>query len=292
MTLPRTPFTLLLLGTLCFTLALLVQPRVESWPSDRTGGLLPLLLGDGRRLFANHFFVKADAYFHRGVYPGLFDRPLDEDPHISGPDPDHDHAHDLDDHDHHHDHEHWNTEPADWIAKLHHRLSPTDHVHLDGHEAREMLPWLRLAVELDPNNLQAYVVTTYWLRDRLGRVDEAEQFLREGLRHNPGNPDLLFELGVLFLKSRQDPDRARNLLELGLARWEQEYAQSDSPNLLLKQGFLMRLANLEAEAGELQRALDHLEQLLPLSPNPEAVEEQIRELKAKVDPSPRPPAAP
>ena len=33
-----------------------------------------VLLGDGRKLFANHFFVKADVSFHSGYYPSIFDQ--------------------------------------------------------------------------------------------------------------------------------------------------------------------------------------------------------------------------
>jgi hypothetical protein len=32
-----------------------------------------LLLGDSSRMFANSFFVKADAYYHSGYYPTIFD---------------------------------------------------------------------------------------------------------------------------------------------------------------------------------------------------------------------------
>src|SRR5436305_1970665 len=66
---------LLLLGATCFSLATVVQPRAMAW-SKRGGSdtVLKVLLGDGRRLFANHFFVKADVYFHSGYYPSIFDQ--------------------------------------------------------------------------------------------------------------------------------------------------------------------------------------------------------------------------
>jgi hypothetical protein len=59
--------SLALLLALCFTLAAYVQPRVQTW-SDRarSDNALDIVLGDGRRIFANHFFIKADAYFHSG----------------------------------------------------------------------------------------------------------------------------------------------------------------------------------------------------------------------------------
>jgi hypothetical protein len=41
---------------------------------DDSGSILKVLLGDSRRLFANHFFVQADVSFHSGYYPTIFDR--------------------------------------------------------------------------------------------------------------------------------------------------------------------------------------------------------------------------
>src|SRR5713101_6636066 len=65
---------LLLIGT-CFSLSTILQPRAAAWSGRRdSGNVLKVLLGDGRRLFANHFFVKADVYFHSGYYPSIFDQ--------------------------------------------------------------------------------------------------------------------------------------------------------------------------------------------------------------------------
>src|SRR6185369_3664012 len=66
---------LLLLGAACFSLATMVQPRAADWSKrGDSGNVLKVLLGDGRRLFANHFFVKADVSFHSGYYPSIFDQ--------------------------------------------------------------------------------------------------------------------------------------------------------------------------------------------------------------------------
>ena len=58
---------LLLLLAACFSLATVLQERVSSWSKrGESGNVLRVLLGDGRRLFANHFFVQADVSFHSG----------------------------------------------------------------------------------------------------------------------------------------------------------------------------------------------------------------------------------
>src|SRR5258707_13620 len=64
-----------LLSVVCFTLATLLQPRAATWSrSAQSGSVLKVLLGDGRRLFANHFFQQADVSFHSGYYPSIFDQ--------------------------------------------------------------------------------------------------------------------------------------------------------------------------------------------------------------------------
>ena len=72
---PRTFFLLLLaLLVSCFGLAAHLQPQFQGWRGSRaTGDIFNVVLGDSRRLFANQFYVKADAYYHSGYYPSMFD---------------------------------------------------------------------------------------------------------------------------------------------------------------------------------------------------------------------------
>jgi len=44
-----------------------------------------------------------------------------------------------------------------------------------GRNEREILPWLRLSAELDPQRVETYTVAAYWLRN-MGKIAEAEQF--------------------------------------------------------------------------------------------------------------------
>jgi tetratricopeptide (TPR) repeat protein len=287
----QTGLFLALLGILAFCLALAIDPWSRARQTDRSGGLLALLLGDGRRLFANHFFAKADAYFHQGVYPSIFDAPRREEMHMVTAGEEEAEEHDEDhepgesaEHDAEHctDPTHNHAEPRakiDWVAWMNHRLNPTDHAHLGGGDEREMLPWLRMASELDPGNTQNFTIPAYWLRTRLGRVDEAEALLREGLRHNPGRADLLYDLGVIQLENRKDPARARNLLELALARWQAEQAGTARPDNILAEAILARLVLIERGAGNLRRTLEHLEALEKITPRPEPIREQIQELR-------------
>ena len=91
---------------------------------------------------------------------------------------------------------------------------------LSGSEnVREILPWLKLSADLDPDNVQTYTVTAFWLRVRMHKVAEADAFLHEGLRNNPDSYDILFELGRLYYENYHDTDRARNVWEQAVRKW-------------------------------------------------------------------------
>src|SRR6266851_4609101 len=85
---------LLLLLAFAFSLATLLQPRVTQWSNAGSDSVLNVLFGDGRRLFANHFFTKADVYFHSGYYPSIFDHAQQApDPHhLTGEEPANEHG--------------------------------------------------------------------------------------------------------------------------------------------------------------------------------------------------------
>jgi tetratricopeptide (TPR) repeat protein len=273
---------LFLLG-LAFTLATYVHGWFEEWEGNRarSASTLELLLGDGRRMFATHFFVKADVYYHSGYYPSIFDRPQEKGEGAlaivgsAGLSASlHDHA-DL-------------ATPQDWIERFGRKFMPNSHTHLDlggpggdsgGGDIREMLPWLRVTAELDPGRIEAYTVAAYWLRTRLDQVDEAEAFLREGLRANPGNPTLLFEIGKIQSENRKHPERARNLWELALRNWEMHESGSEDPDLFTFSRIVGQLALLEEREGNLEKALVYLEKLRAVSPQPGSVERWMEDVR-------------
>src|SRR6266571_1875005 len=64
-----------LLASAAVSLSTWLQPWFQHWSGNRSksSDILSVALGDSRRLFAKHFYVKADAYFHSGYYPTIFD---------------------------------------------------------------------------------------------------------------------------------------------------------------------------------------------------------------------------
>jgi tetratricopeptide (TPR) repeat protein len=296
---PRTLFLLLLaLLIFCFSVAANLQPRFQAFENARrqSDNFFSLLLGDSSRIFANSSFIEADAYYHSGFYPTIFDnnsafktphmaedtgaiasRNQGEETSFMGP-------------------------PRDWIDAFGRKFIPNRHTHLDeggptddlskSHEVREILPWLKLSAELDPENIKTYVVTAFWLRTRLDNVAEAEQVLREGLRHNPNDPQLLFELGRIYFDNYHNPVRARNIWEAALRSWEEqtgsaplsEKLKPDSEHYdsrFIFEELQANLAQLEEKAGNPDAAIMRWEQAKLASSAPASVQRHIDELKQK-----------
>jgi tetratricopeptide (TPR) repeat protein len=268
---------LLVLLAACFSVATVLQERVSDWSRrGESGNVLKVLLGDGRRLFANQFFVQADVSFHSGYYPSIFDeanRPKDTS-HLTakeGEPAEEEHEKQMN----------FLGPPRDWIERFGRRFIVTEHTHLEGNNKSEILPWLKLAAELDPQKTETYTVAAYWLRD-LGKTKEAERFLREGLLNNPESYEILLELGRLYYENNHDPARARKIWDLALRRWSEQEAAGKKPDLLKLDQIAVNLAHLEEKEGNLARALQLLELAKKGAPHPEALQKQIDEIKQKL----------
>jgi len=298
--------SLTLLATLAFSLATSLEPWFQGWAGSRaqSSSLVQVALGDSRKLFAKHVFLKADAYFHNGYYPTIYDNSqgyekahIAEDMHASSAESE----------------PNFLGKPRDWVDAFSRHFYPTRHRHIGepdepgeqeghqhdehcahgdhepeagakGNDQREILPWLRFSAELDPERVETYVVSAYWLRTSMKKVDDAEQFLREGLRANPGNYEILFELGCVYNENRNDPIRARNLWELGLKNWRETEATKPDANVFVYARTLGNLATLEEKQTNYVRALELLGSLKRVSPNQDAIEKWMADLRGRAAP--------
>jgi len=316
-----------LLVVVAMSLAATLETWFQDWAGNRvqSQNMVQVALGDSRRLFAQHFFTKADVYFHSGYYPSVFDdRQAFDDSHANdGMTSQSGHGDEEDRHD-------FLGKPRDWIDRFSRNFFPARHTHLgdsgcghsccqrakehkghdedcdhkdhaEGHDhdhdhdhdhetagpaglERELLPWLRLSAEMDPQRIETYVVASFWLRSKLGKVDEAEQFLREGLRANPGDCEILFELGRIYHENRKDATRARNVFELALKRWREREAGKPEPDIFLYAQMLNHAALLEREQNNYPRAIEHYTTLKEVSPRKESVQAWIDYLKTNGPP--------
>ena len=245
---------LLLLVAAGFSLATELQGRADGWNRrGRSNNVLNVLFGDGRRLFANHFFVQADVSFHSGYYPSVFEqaRMSKDTRHLTAKEGEpaaEKHEKQMQ----------FLGPPRDWIERFGRRFIITEHTHLQGKNEREILPWLKIAAELDPQKIETYTVAAYWLRN-LGKVKEAEQCLRQGLLNNPDSYDLFLDLGRLYSENRHDPVRARRYWESALRIWSQQEVANKEPDLLKLDEIASRLARLEEKEGNLVQAIQYWE---------------------------------
>jgi tetratricopeptide (TPR) repeat protein len=279
----RLLLTLLLAG--CFTLAVVLDaPMRKLRPqTEGSGSVVGALMGESRQMFGYQLFVEADVYFHSGFYPSIFDvketnmdvnereaadaqkaapangrRPKTEEG------------------------EGFLGAPRDWVEGFGRHFIPTQHTHLAGGKVREILPWLRLSADMDPHRIQTYLTASYWLRGELGEPDQAEQFLREGLRANPGSYEILIELGYVFDENKQNPRVARNVFAEALQEWKKQDAAGQKPPLKACIEILDGLVRTDGELNDLQQMLADLESLKAISPSPDEIEKTIQETRAKL----------
>ena len=297
--------SLVALLVLCFGLAAYLGIWFQTWAGNRSGSanLMTVLLGDSRRMFANHFFKKADAYFHSGYYPTVFDnQQAYATPHVAADTGTVEEKNRGDEHV-------FLGKPQDWIDAFSRNFFPSSHTHLDeggtehaehgehcdhathtegkggsladSSEVREILPWIELSATLDPKDIRNYTVAAYWLRERMHKVAEAEQYLRQGLRANPGAYEILYELGRVYAENHHDPERACNLWRAALKSWRRinEGKPREEQDIYIYNEIVAHLAKQEQQQGNYDEALKYMELWKAASPHPEAVEQQIQELK-------------
>jgi tetratricopeptide (TPR) repeat protein len=302
---------LILLVVLAFGLAARVQPSLTR-ESDASGNVFQVFFGEGRRMFANHFAVKADVYLHSGLYPSIFDQAAqageqekhtNSTEHVDEPDSHHEANAGHDAHDEHaeghvhgpeceHGHEEVETglgghecdvsflgTPRDWFEAMGRKFMVTQHTHLSSGKEREILPWLEMAADLDPQREETYVVTSYWLSKEMNQPKEAEAFLRKGLSANPKSYEILFELGRVYQHHLNDSKRARNVWLQALRRWDEIEAQKEEPDKVGRSKILGQLAESYLKNGSYDDAIKYFEEVKINSPAPESVEKRIEEIR-------------
>jgi len=275
---------LALVLTVCFTLATGIEPRAGTWSNRaKSNNVFGMLFGDGRRLFANQFFTMAYVYFHSGYYPSVFDSSEHESAVVTA-------SQGQTENEEEEKKEDFFGKPKDWIDRFGRHFRITQHIHLEHGNEREILPWLRLAADMNPQKIETYTVGSFFMRTHLNRLQEAEAFLREGLRNNPNSYEILFELGQLYDENDHDTGRARDVWQLALYKWSKD-PEAVKDNKLAFEQITVHLARLEREAGNWQQAIHWFQAAQKVSPDPNALQQRIDEIKKKMAAQPNAPAA-
>lgn len=280
---------LLALLILSFGLAANLQPQFRAMRLSRADGdIFAVVLGESRRMFANEFYVKADAYYHSGFYPTIFDNNASfETAHMAADTGAVNSKNQGDE-------TGFMGPPRDWIDAFGRHFFPNRHTHLDeggpdddlsgSDNVREILPWLKLSTELNPQNVQNYTVTAYWLRRQMNKTEEANQVLLEGLRANPGSCDILFELGRLYAESDQDTNRAENVWLAAARNWHPMVGESDAryANDFIYEKITTQLGKSEGDAGHWLQAIHWFQESQKVSKTPEVLEKLIDEARSRM----------
>ena len=114
------------------------------------------------------------------------------------------------------------------------------------------------------------------------------------MHNNPGNSELLFDLGWLYQENFHDASRARNVWMAALRCWEAQSAnvKANPGNQLICEKIAMNLARMEESEENWPQAIKFLEIVRQVSPNPDAIQKQIDEARKAMAAQPSTPATP
>jgi tetratricopeptide (TPR) repeat protein len=150
----------------------------------KDSGFLSSVFTGFKKFVARECWIQADIYLHQGL--------------IHEYDEEHGEEHDLLSMPHNEEqHHHKSVKPHP--LKPYNREDFSTIQHKTDLDDRDILPWLRLTAYMDPHLTKAYANGGHWLAWRLEETEQAIEFLEEGLKNNPGAPDILAEIGILYL---------------------------------------------------------------------------------------------
>lgn len=223
---------------------------IASAPPDAPegGGVADLLFGSSRQALSADLYEEADTFFHRGVP-------------------------------HHARHVAMNT----WIQRLHDDISPEEHRHAEGAASAEIIPWLRLATEADPHNIDAWLVSAYWLETGLQRPDLAEEALREAQRNNPDDYRVLLDRARLYIRIGRFA-QSGNILDAALSRWPGKVDPKDRQALLDKAELLSDCGFLDEMNGQTNKAVTAFKKVLAIFPDRTYIGQRVRLLETGGEP--------
>jgi tetratricopeptide (TPR) repeat protein len=205
------------------------------------------LLGASRVAFGNSFFDEADNYFHQGVA-----------------------------------HVRQKAFSNDYFQTMEAAIEPSGHVHPEGVKVSEIMPWLRFTTKMDPNNVDAYLTTAYWLEGSIRRPDVAEAVLREAQLNNPRDYRVI-NARAKMLFGTGDDGKAAILLDIAIKLWpsnqnpEDEQVRLDLAQMLSYRAFLFELKS------DRERALDLFKKAYAEMPGNKSLEQRIAALERGED---------
>lgn len=97
------------------------------------------------------------------------------------------------------------------------RTAHVGHLHLAGEETKEIMPWLQLAIWLEPHNAEHYDNTAFWM-GYAGFIDKEWEVLEEAQRRNPRSY-LVYLARARFHAKAGDREPAKRALDRAITLW-------------------------------------------------------------------------
>lgn len=245
-----------------------IVPAVCGGAMPQAGGddILLMVFGDARDMLSEMLVLKADEYFHGGVKNVVCDHCLSEGSSAHGEE--HAHGDAGEEHEEHgaavHESEtSWNGDLWAWVdAQVHEQV----HRHVEGAEAKELLPWLWGACRAAPGNVKALESTAYILDKMNNRPMEALELLDRGVSNNPGSASLEFSRGEIFFHSLHNAARAEAAFASAVAKCRPvEGPAGDDERLLQLRAlfYLGYIANLRGDRAKAESCLRDAQAINP-----------------------------
>lgn len=177
----------LISSLLAFLLALVIVPQT-SMSDEKNTDVLLRVLGGTADLASDKAFKQADVYYHAGMMDKCPDESHHHEEHGS--------------HRHEEDSEPVNLPLANFIRNIYAQTQPGEHMHIHGESEKELIPWFIVSTRLNPRNIEAWRVGTYWFF-RTGDLKRAEDFISKGISANPSDYRLHMDQGIMYHRLRE-----------------------------------------------------------------------------------------
>jgi tetratricopeptide (TPR) repeat protein len=166
----------------------------------------------------------------------------------------------------------------DWYQQLRRNLLSEEHVHISGTRVKEIMPWLWLSAEANPDEVETWLIAAFWLASEVAQPDLAEKVLLSSQQVVGANYKIKLELGRLCLKQNRIKE-AERYFDAGLALWPGKYNPEDPETKNDKAKLLVYRAFLYEHSGKPAQAINVLNQALAIFPEREHLRKWIKELE-------------
>lgn len=166
----------------------------------------------------------------------------------------------------------------DWYQKIKRQLLSEKHIHLAGNKVKEIMPWLWLSAKAKPDEIETWLIASFWLASDVNQPDSAEKVLLSSQQFIGADYKIKLELGRLYFK-QNNFEEATRAFDAALALWPGKYKSEDTETKNDMAKLLVYRAFLYEQTGARTQAIDALNKVLAMFPEREQLDKWIKELE-------------